>query len=73
MQRHMLSEYLTNQEEFVKAKNVSKSRIRVVNMKWADKRNIIDSEVYLMRHLETFMAMHQQDGNVDSLLHHADN
>ncbi|XP_057802154.1 uncharacterized protein LOC131017418 [Salvia miltiorrhiza] len=54
--RFALAEYLRHNSEFAKADAVSRTQLHLVKMKWADRKNTIDTGVYLMRHLETFMG-----------------
>ncbi|XP_057774147.1 uncharacterized protein LOC130993326 [Salvia miltiorrhiza] len=54
--RSLFSEYLWLITEEEKAAVVSNSVLEIVRMKWADARNEVDTGVYLMRHLETFMG-----------------
>ncbi|XP_057794311.1 uncharacterized protein LOC131010675 isoform X2 [Salvia miltiorrhiza] len=62
----MLSDYLYYINEDRKALIVLNSPIEIVRMKWSDVRNEVDSGVYLMRHLETFMgdSSHNWDCNM---------
>ncbi|XP_057801156.1 uncharacterized protein LOC131016471 [Salvia miltiorrhiza] len=40
-----------------KRRKVTEAEVeRIVKMSWADSKNTIDTEVYLMRHFETFMG-----------------
>ncbi|XP_057780927.1 uncharacterized protein LOC130999424 isoform X2 [Salvia miltiorrhiza] len=54
--RTLLAYYLNYKEETMKSKSVSNSKMQIVKLKWADKRNTLDTAIYLMRHLETFMG-----------------
>ncbi|XP_057810729.1 uncharacterized protein LOC131025128 [Salvia miltiorrhiza] len=54
--RTLLAYYLNYKEETIKAKSVANSKIHIVKLKWADNRNTLDTAIYLMRHLETFMG-----------------
>ncbi|XP_057777026.1 uncharacterized protein LOC130995671 [Salvia miltiorrhiza] len=50
----LLSEFLNDNGEHLSAASVAKSTIEVVQLNWANKKNTIDSSLYLMRHMETF-------------------
>ncbi|XP_057804129.1 uncharacterized protein LOC131019568 [Salvia miltiorrhiza] len=52
----MVVQQRTMREETIKAKSVANSKIHIVKLKWADKRNTLDTAIYLMRCLENFMG-----------------
>ncbi|XP_057777600.1 uncharacterized protein LOC130996090 [Salvia miltiorrhiza] len=54
--RQLFADYLYYNNEERKANAVANSVEQVVKIKWADRGNTIESGVYLMRHLETFMG-----------------
>ncbi|XP_057791090.1 uncharacterized protein LOC131008215 [Salvia miltiorrhiza] len=56
MLRRLLADYLSYEREEQKAKIVSKTKIHLLRLKWADRMNKEDTGVYMMRHLETFMG-----------------
>ncbi|XP_057769097.1 uncharacterized protein LOC130989175 isoform X2 [Salvia miltiorrhiza] len=49
--RTLLVYYLNDKEETIKAKSVTNSKMHIVKLKWPDKRNTLDTAIYLMRHL----------------------
>ncbi|KAL6497609.1 hypothetical protein OROHE_027238 [Orobanche hederae] len=52
--RAILAEYLIYRGLVTKAKLLEKSTLEIPAIKWADRHNLVDSGVYLMRHIETF-------------------
>ncbi|XP_057794321.1 uncharacterized protein LOC131010679 isoform X2 [Salvia miltiorrhiza] len=54
--RKLMVDLLYNLSVDQKARKVSKAKVHVANMKWADTTNLEDTGIYLMRHLETFMG-----------------
>lgn len=56
MQRTILAEYLAYRDQVHKAKMMEKWGYEIPIIKWGDRRNKVDSGIFLMRHLETFMG-----------------
>ncbi|XP_057809060.1 uncharacterized protein LOC131023533 [Salvia miltiorrhiza] len=54
--RQMLVDYMTHMKEVHKSIIVKRSRLSIIHIKWGDSKNINDTGVYLMRHMETFMG-----------------
>ncbi|KAL6549672.1 hypothetical protein OROHE_008403 [Orobanche hederae] len=54
--RAILAEYLFYRGLVTKAKLLEKSTLEISAIKWGDRHNLVDSGVYLMRHMETFMG-----------------
>ncbi|KAL6581322.1 hypothetical protein OROMI_007245 [Orobanche minor] len=54
--RAILAEYLFYRGLVTKAKLLEKSIVEIPPIKWGDRHNLVDSGVYLMRHIETFMG-----------------
>ncbi|KAL6572518.1 hypothetical protein OROMI_013476 [Orobanche minor] len=55
-QRAILAEYLFYGGLLTKAGLLEKSTLEIPTIKWGDRYNLVDSGVYLMRHIETFMG-----------------
>ncbi|KAL6582271.1 hypothetical protein OROMI_006285 [Orobanche minor] len=54
--RAIQAEYLFYRGLVTKAKLLEKSTLEISAIKWGDRHNLIDSGVYLMRRIETFMG-----------------
>ncbi|KAL6537782.1 hypothetical protein OROMI_025425 [Orobanche minor] len=52
----ILAEYLFYRGLVTKAKLLEKLTLEIPAIKWGDRHNLVDSGVYLMRHIETFMG-----------------
>ncbi|KAL6573151.1 hypothetical protein OROMI_012767 [Orobanche minor] len=54
--RAILAEYLFYRGLVAKAKLLEKSTLEIPAIKWGDRHNLVDSGVYLVRHIETLMG-----------------
>ncbi|XP_057800130.1 uncharacterized protein LOC131015725 [Salvia miltiorrhiza] len=54
--KNMLADYMAHKHHIHRSNVVKRTKLTVVNIKWGDAKNINDTGVYMMRHMETFMG-----------------
>ncbi|XP_057775437.1 uncharacterized protein LOC130994411 [Salvia miltiorrhiza] len=54
--KSMLADYMAHAGQIHKSNIVKRCKLSVMHIKWGDFKNINDTGVYMMRHMETFMG-----------------